>query len=525
MSRSTATSLVSASVTTSPAIASTASASPTTSWRIHKGTTADIHDFSLTNSSISDGLIGIDFDKDVTDNTLAHTGNGVADGITIDTVDFSHLVYKGAYFEALSNAHLTNITMDDVGQFGAPTTSNSGNPYSGGDGIDLNLKNGVYSNIEIDHFHLTDTGSSDRDGINATGDKNGGAIVVEARDFGSYLNVPGTVTDSISIHDGTIDGHTSTAIQVGEPNPPAGDGTHGPAVDVTDVDISGAEHDSGHGDVANVTTSTTTVHMLDGGDSMIRFADHDWADGTCSVAMVPTPSPRERVTTRSTAAPDPTRSLRATATTRSSAPRMASTTVTTAARVLNTIDYSATTGVISVNLMSGFAAGTEIGTDSLFNFENITGGNGGDSLFGSNANNTITGGTGNDNLVGNGGSDILNGGAGDDTLNGGVNDFTLTPAAANDVLTGGPGNDTFKFEGRFGNDTITDWTPNTNGPGVGENIVLVGYAGHTPLIADDGHGNTVITIDDGSVSSTVTVDNVHAAQLHAIVNGSDILIH
>src|SRR6185295_18319336 len=64
---------------------------------IKKGTTADISNFQFTNSSITDGLIGIDFDKDVTDNTPAHAFNGLADGIVIDTVNFTHLVYKGIY--------------------------------------------------------------------------------------------------------------------------------------------------------------------------------------------------------------------------------------------------------------------------------------------------------------------------------------------------------------------------------------------------------------------------------------------
>src|SRR5262249_43777271 len=157
---------------------------------IHKGTTADIDNFSLTDSSIIDGLIGIDFDKDVTDATPAHKPNGLADGVLLDGVTFSNLVYKGAYFEALSNAHLTDITMTNVGQFGAPVTSNGSNPYSGGNGIDLNLKNGDYTNVEIDNFHLTNTGASDRDGVNPSGDKNGGALVLEARDQGSYLAVP-----------------------------------------------------------------------------------------------------------------------------------------------------------------------------------------------------------------------------------------------------------------------------------------------------------------------------------------------
>ena len=177
------------------------SASPDNLVGIKKGTTADISHFSLTASSIADGLMGIDFDKDVTITRRAHAPIGLADFVTIDGVNFSNLVYKGAYFEALSHARLTNINMTNVAQFGAP--SSSGVAGSGGNGIDLNLKNGTYSNIEIDHFHLTNTGASDRDGLDASGHQNGGAIVVEARDFGSYLNVPGIVTDTVSIHDGS----------------------------------------------------------------------------------------------------------------------------------------------------------------------------------------------------------------------------------------------------------------------------------------------------------------------------------
>lgn len=223
---------------------------------IHKGATDSISNFQLLGGSMTDGLIGIDFDKSL---TLA---SGTADQIVIDGTDFSHLAYKGIYAEALSNAYLTNITMEDVGQFGAPSTS--GSAGSGGDGIDLNLKNGTYSNVEIDNFHLTDTGLSNGGVAGATGHANGGAIVVEARDQGSYATAQGHVTDTISIHDGTIDGSTSTGIQAGEP----GQTNAGPATHISVVTITGEQH-TAHGDVANVTTSTMTVDLKDGGDSLI----------------------------------------------------------------------------------------------------------------------------------------------------------------------------------------------------------------------------------------------------------------
>ena len=122
----------------------------------------------------------------------------------------------------------------------------------------------------------------------------------------------------------------------------------------------------------------------------------------------------------------------------------------------DTIDYSALVAGqnISINLGSGAASGTAIGSDTLASFENATAGGGNDSVFGSSANNVLRGGGGTDNIVGDNGSDQLFGDAGNDTLNGGVNDFGATPAAANDVLWGGADHDTFRFESRFGDDSI-----------------------------------------------------------------------
>jgi large repetitive protein len=491
---------------------------------IKKGTTADISHFNLTNSSITDGLIGIDFDKTTTPGAQA---DGVADFVSIDGINFNHLVYKGAYFEALSDAHLTNINMTDVAQFGAPSTS--GTAGSGGDGIDLNLKNGSYSNIEIDHFHLSNTGASDRDGLDASGQQNGGAIVVEARDFGSYLNVPGILTNAVSIHDGTIDGHTSTGIQVGEPGQANLDG---PAVNVSAVSITGEEHDSLHGDIANVTAAITTVHMLDGGDSMVASAT---TTGTMSVfggtgADTITTGGGNDIIDGGLGSDTINAGLGN------------DTVIGTADGVsdiydggggVDTIDYSAlTTGMnISVSLGSsglGGASGIAIGSDTINNFENVTSGAGNDSLFGSDLNNVIHGGDGNDNIVGNGGNDTLFGDNGDDTLNGGVNDFVATPAAANDFMTGGLGADTFKFDSRFGNDTVTDWNTG-GGASNADTLDFVGYASHLgSLIVTQQGSNVLITVNDGSVDSHVTVQNEIAADFqtfHISTLNGDILIH
>ncbi len=86
----------------------------------------------------------------------------------------------------------------------------------------------------------------------------------------------------------------------------------------------------------------------------------------------------------------------------------------------DTVDYSTATAGVTVNLAVTAAQNTGgAGTDTLSNFENLTG-----SAF-------------NDILTGNAGNNIIVGGAGNDTINGGA------------------GNDTFVFRTGFGTDTIT----------------------------------------------------------------------
>ncbi len=89
--------------------------------------------------------------------------------------------------------------------------------------------------------------------------------------------------------------------------------------------------------------------------------------------------------------------------------------------------------------------------------ENVTGGDGNDTLTGNNSNNTLTGGSGNDTLDGGAGNDTLTGGDGNDTLNTGSGVDTLDAGAgddeivvtgtneAGDTADGGAGVNVFKF--------------------------------------------------------------------------------
>ncbi len=81
----------------------------------------------------------------------------------------------------------------------------------------------------------------------------------------------------------------------------------------------------------------------------------------------------------------------------------------------NIINYSATTLGITVSLVDHHAAGVQIGDDVLFDFSNVVGGAGNDSLTGDAGDNQLLGGAGEDVLAGGGGNDALAGGGGSDT--------------------------------------------------------------------------------------------------------------
>lgn len=113
---------------------------------------------------------------------------------------------------------------------------------------------------------------------------------------------------------------------------------------------------------------------------------------------------------------------------------------------IDTLDYSAYDGTRSaiVNLTTGTATAVAAGAaNAVLNFENVTGGQGNDTLTGNTLNNILLGGAGNDTLLGSDGNDILMGDAGNDRLEGG---------AGADLLFGGDGLDTLL--GQAGGDLL-----------------------------------------------------------------------
>ena len=88
---------------------------------------------------------------------------------------------------------------------------------------------------------------------------------------------------------------------------------------------------------------------------------------------------------------------------------------------VNTLDLSQTSGAAWVDLAAQLAMGPQIGTNYVFNFANIVGGGGAETLIGGPGGGAITAGSG------------------------------------DDILTGGGGADTFNFNAPFGQDTITNF--------------------------------------------------------------------
>jgi Ca2+-binding RTX toxin-like protein len=217
---------------------------------IHKdiGTVA-VNGFTFTNSTVSHSYEGMDI--------VQFTG-GSFNNVLIDEVTFENLTAKGIYAEAMNNAVLSNITMTNVAQYGRGDAFGTIGEH--GVGIDLNLKYGDYSNIEISDFEFTDVGLSNGSG---SSHPNAAAIAVKARNDGPGYGPDDASVTGVTIENGTIDG-TSTGIRVGEHSKVTTD----TGVTVTDVTITGATV----GEYDNRTTSTLNVNLKDGGDTVTTNA-------------------------------------------------------------------------------------------------------------------------------------------------------------------------------------------------------------------------------------------------------------
>jgi serralysin len=106
---------------------------------------------------------------------------------------------------------------------------------------------------------------------------------------------------------------------------------------------------------------------------------------------------------------------------------------------------------------------------------------------------------------------IMNGNYGNDVLIGGDGNDRLDGSADHDSLTGGSGNDTFYFAGRWGNDTITDFTD-------GQDVLDMSVSGLSSIsqlaITDTAQGANVAFGGDSILLEGVAASSLTASDFH-----------
>lgn len=211
------------------------------------------------------------------------------------------------------------------------------------------------------------------------------------------------------------------------------------------------------------------------------------------------------------------------------------------------VDYSASSGAVTIDLSRWTAAGGDAAGDSLTGVDGVIGSAYDDSLVGFDDavysgsdvyTNIFYGGGGNDTLDGRGSNDILYGGddndlilggSGDDTLSGDAGDDRLAGGTGSDVLTGGSGADTFVFDGQSGTDRITDFDFVKVGAKTRDQLdvselrtdqgKLVNW--DDAVIVSDANGNAVITFPSVTGGPRITLvgtpaDQISRPLLHAM---------
>ena len=183
----------------------------TNGFAVQVPTGADASGFTMTGGSIANVTYGVFADTAVTTPTTLT-------GVLIEDVSLSDVTWKGMYFEALADATIRDVTMENVGWYGGGI--GTGQEGSWGTGIDINLKYGDYANIALEGVSATDTGwsygTASGAGDKATdSDPNGAAIAIRARNDGGYAAAPATLTNVVI--DGLDVTESRTGVRFGEP--------------------------------------------------------------------------------------------------------------------------------------------------------------------------------------------------------------------------------------------------------------------------------------------------------------------
>lgn len=141
----------------------------------------------------------------------------------------------------------------------------------------------------------------------------------------------------------------------------------------------------------------------------------------------------------------------------------------------------------------------------------VSGGEGDDTITTGSGHDILKGGEGDDTLKGNAGDDLLMGGEGSDTLIGDAGEDWLVGGEGDDTLTGGADADTFIFSPGHGNDSITDFTVDS------DTINLSLYDNITSFdqLTITQNGTDAVIDLSGEGGGTITLENVNLNDLDA----------
>ena len=128
----------------------------------------------------------------------------------------------------------------------------------------------------------------------------------------------------------------------------------------------------------------------------------------------------------------------------------------------NILDYTSSVAGVTINMLTGSAAGGDAVGDTFTNFPNLTGSGFSDTLIGDDNKNIITGGAGNDTIDGGIDADTLRGGDGVDRFIGGEGD---------DAHDGGAGFDSVDYRGSSSRVTLNMVTGGTFGDAEGDTFI------------------------------------------------------
>ncbi len=182
----------------------------------------------------------------------------------------------------------------------------------------------------------------------------------------------------------------------------------------------------------------------------------------------------------------------------------------------DTVDYSAESGAVNVNLGTGVVSADGTGsTDTVSNIENVRGGSGTNTIRGSAADNVMTGGAGIDNLYGSLGDDTFVGNGGANTL-----DYSELSSGNVDVRWNGTTNTIVKSAG--GTDTFTG-VQTINGSVLTTDTLTLLVGGLTvqslgAYLSPDAF-STLIGVEN--VEGSSGIDTITGSTLGNVLNGND----